>query len=267
MTRRSDGTSVPRDPAGAGEGAGVDFERWPYPFMVAHRGAGLLAPENTIAALRLGAAHGYRMFEFDVKLSADGEPFLLHDATLDRTTDGRGPAGVLTMAELGRLDAGSWHAAAHVGEPLPTLAAAAAWLVSNDMMANIEIKPSPGREAETGSVVASAAERLWRTRPVPPLLSSFSEQALEAAQQAAPSLPRALLLDRVPPDWQARLRRLGCAAIDVDHRALDADVVRRAHAERVRVLAYTVNDPARVAVLRGWGVDCVITDAVDRLGP
>jgi len=65
---------------------------WPYPRWIAHRGAGKLAPENTLAAFRLGAAHGYRAFECDVKLSADGVPFLLHDATLERTTSGRGPA-------------------------------------------------------------------------------------------------------------------------------------------------------------------------------
>ena len=66
---------------------------WPYPFWIAHRGAGKLAPENTLAAFRLGAAHGWRMFECDVKLSADGVPFLLHDATLERTTNGQGLAG------------------------------------------------------------------------------------------------------------------------------------------------------------------------------
>ena len=67
---------------------------WPYPLWIAHRGAGKLAPENTLAAFRQGASFGYRAFECDVKLSADGQLFLLHDATLDRTTDGRGVAGI-----------------------------------------------------------------------------------------------------------------------------------------------------------------------------
>ena len=66
---------------------------WPYPFWIAHRGAGKLAPENTLAAFRLGAQHGYRMFECDAKLSADGVPFLMHDATLERTTSGQGIGG------------------------------------------------------------------------------------------------------------------------------------------------------------------------------
>ncbi len=81
---------------------------WPYPLWIAHRGAGALAPENTLAAFRVGAAHGYRAFECDVKLSADGVAFLLHDATLQRTTPDRGECASRTWAELSRLDAGGW---------------------------------------------------------------------------------------------------------------------------------------------------------------
>jgi glycerophosphoryl diester phosphodiesterase len=82
---------------------------WPYPLWIAHRGAGKLAPENTLAAFRVGASHGYRGFECDVKLSADGVPFLLHDDTLDRTSSGDGVAGTRAWSDLARLDAGGWH--------------------------------------------------------------------------------------------------------------------------------------------------------------
>jgi glycerophosphoryl diester phosphodiesterase len=245
----------------------VDYRHWPYPAYIAHRGAGKLAPENTMAALRLGFDHGYRMFEFDVKLSADDEPFLLHDPTLERTTNGRGLAAALPMAELARLDAGSWHGPMYAGESLPRFAEVADWLLANDLLANVEIKPSPGHEARTGAAVAAAAAHRWRGRAVPPLLSSFSESALEAAKREVPSLPRALLLDRLPADWLARLERLGCVALDANHKCLDAATVAQAHSAGYRVLAYTVNDPARAAMLRDWGVDCVITDAVDRIGP
>ena len=120
---------------------------WPYPRYVAHRGGGKLAPENTLAAMREGYAHGYRMVEFDVKLSADGVPFLLHDDTLDRTTDGAGRADALPWAELSKLDAGSWHSAAYAGEPLPTLSAIARWAIANGAACNIEIKPASWRRA------------------------------------------------------------------------------------------------------------------------
>lgn len=89
---------------------------WPYPRWIAHRGAGKLAPENTLAAFRLGARHGYRMFECDAKLSADGVALLLHDATLERTSNGQGQAGDQPWATLAQLDAGSWHSGNYAGE-------------------------------------------------------------------------------------------------------------------------------------------------------
>jgi glycerophosphoryl diester phosphodiesterase len=245
----------------------VDAGHWPYPALVAHRGAGTLAPENTLAAMRVGASHGYRMFEFDVKLTGDGKPILMHDATLDRTTSGRGLAGAATLSEIAQLDAGSWHGPAFAGEPVPTFGNVAAWLRTNGLLANVEIKPTPGRETETGAAVAIAAAIAWRDAAVPPLLSSFSEDALAAARAAVPSLPRALLLPKLADDWLERLRRLGCVALDVHHAALDAGVVARARDAGFRVLTYTVNDPERAALLRGWGVDCVITDAVDAIRP
>ena len=238
---------------------------WPYPKLCAHRGAGKLAPENTLTAMRVGHAHGYRMVEFDVKLSADNVSFLLHDATLERTTSGRGRADALPWRELARLDAGGWHSAKYAGEMVPTLAAIARWARAHDMRCNVEIKPTPGRERETGAAVALDVAALWREAEVPPLLSSFSEVALEAARDAVATLPRALLLDKLPDDWLDRLARLACVALDTNHQALDADVVQRAHAHGYRVLAYTPNDPVRVAELEGYAVDTVITDAIDQI--
>lgn len=245
----------------------ADTRSWPYPRHIAHRGAGKLAPENTLAAFRHGAGFGYRMFEFDVKLSADGKPVLMHDATLDRTTSGRGRVDALTLGELALLDAGSWHSPAWAGEPVPTLDAIARYTQANGFLVNIEIKPVPGTEARTGAAVALDAAALWAGAAVPPLLSSFSEEALAAAARAAPGLPRALLLDKLPGDWLERLRRLGCVALDANYRELDKDVIAAAHAAGYRVLSYTVNDPAKAAELLGWGLDGLITDAVDQIAP
>jgi glycerophosphoryl diester phosphodiesterase len=128
---------------------------------IAHRGAGKLAPENTLAAFRVGASHGYRAFECDVKLSADGAPFLLHDATLDRTTSGVGIGSEKTWAELSRLDAGRGHSNTYAGDPLPRLDAIAGYCIRNDFTLNIEIKPTPGDEVQTGRVVAATAAGLW----------------------------------------------------------------------------------------------------------
>ena len=139
---------------------------WPYPRWIAHRGAGKLAPENTLAAFKLGAGHGYRMFECDVKLSSDEVPFLLHDSTLERTTSGHGTAGEQPWNALAQLDAGSWHSPSFAGEPLPTLEAIARFCLDKGHCLNIEIKPTPGLERHTGEVVAHHAARLWQQRGI-----------------------------------------------------------------------------------------------------
>ena len=242
-----------------------DLPDWPYPRLAAHRGAGLLAPENTLAALRLGYAHGYRMVEFDAKLSADGIAFLLHDNTLDRTTNGQGRADALDWRLLSLLDAGSWHSSTYAGEPLATLASVARWSQAHDVLVNIEIKPTLGRERETGAAIALDAATLWSAAPIAPLLSSFSEITLGAAREAAPELPRAYLTDDLPADWRERLARLGCIAIDIEHTLLTETRVAEFHQAGLRVATWTPNDSTRVQMLLDWGVDTVITDAVDRI--
>ncbi len=240
---------------------------WPYPRWVAHRGAGKLAPENTLAAFRLGAAHGYRAFECDVKLSADGVPFLLHDATLERTTSGTGTGGELPWAALSQLDAGGWHSRQYAGEPLPTLAGIAAWIQANGLQLNIEIKPTPGAETLTGQVVAEHAARLWAGPAAQPLLSSFKPDALLAARAAAPHLPRALLLDSLYPGWFDTTTQLGCAAIVTNHKVMDAALLAQARQAGWRALVYTVNEAADAQRLLALGIDGIITDAVDRFAP
>jgi glycerophosphoryl diester phosphodiesterase len=239
----------------------------PWPLWIAHRGAGKLAPENTLAAFRVGAQHGYRAFECDVKLSADGVPFLLHDATLDRTSDAHGVAGDKSWAELSRVDAGSWHSAAFAGERLPALQTIAEFCRAGDHALNIEIKPTPGTDRHTGEVVAREAERLWACRATPPLLSSFQADALEGARSGAPQLPRALLIDTLYDGWFDLAQCLGCAAVVANHKLFSAEMVARLHAANHWALCYTVNDESSARALLGMGLDGLITDAVDRFSP
>jgi glycerophosphoryl diester phosphodiesterase len=241
---------------------------WPLPLWVAHRGAGRLAPENTLAAFRLGAAHGYRAFECDVKLSADGVPFLLHDATLERTTSGRGVAGELDWSALSRIDAGTWHSRAYAGEPLPSLQALAAYLHANAFALDLEIKPTPGTEHHTGQVVGREAARLWAGADAPPLLfSSFRPEALAGARETAPHIPRALLLDTLWPSWLDVAQQLGCSAVITNYNVMSAQALGQIHGAAMRGLVYTVNDPAPAAWLQSIGIDGIITDAVDRFSP
>lgn len=239
---------------------------WPYPRWVAHRGAGKLAPENTMAAFRLGARHGYRMFECDAKLSADGVVFLMHDATLDRTTNATGIGGDRPWSELSQLDAGGWHSRAYAGEPLPTLESLARFCIANDHFLNIEIKPTPGVEQRTGEVVAAQAARLFAGR-TPPLLTSFRPESLLGAMQAAPELPRGLLLDTLWDGWFDHAMKLQCVAIVCNHALWDAALVRKAKDAGLRCLSYTVNDEWAAQRLLALGTDAVITDRVDLFPP
>jgi len=240
---------------------------WPYPRWVAHRGAGKLAPENTLAAFRVGAAHGYRAFECDVKLAADGVPFLLHEATLERTPSGRAPGSPLPWSALSRLDAGGWHSPGFAGEPPASFAAVAAFCLCNGFALNVEIKASPGADQETGRVVGTAAAALWAGASPPPLLSSFRPDALEGARNAAPDLPRALLLDTLRSAWLDEARALGCVAVVLDHRLVDAPVLAAIHGAGMRGVVYTVNDPTEARRLNALGIDGIITDAIDRFSP
>ncbi|WP_062474486.1 glycerophosphodiester phosphodiesterase [Variovorax boronicumulans] len=240
---------------------------WPYPRWVAHRGAGKLAPENTLAAFRFGASHGYRMFECDAKLSADGVVFLMHDATLDRTTNGHGIGGQQAWSALSQLDAGGWHSRAFAGEPLPTLENLARFCCANDLLLNIEIKPTPGTERETGEVVAREAARLWQGAAVPPLLTSFQIDALKGAQAVQPELPRGLLLDTLWNGWLDTALNLGCQAIVCNHALWDATTVAQVHGAGLRSLSYTVNDDWAAQRLIDLGTDGIITDRVDLFSP
>jgi glycerophosphoryl diester phosphodiesterase len=248
-------------------GTGIDRTSadWPYPRLVAHRCGGTLAPENTLAGFDACKRYGYRMVEFDAKLSADDHLFLLHDDTLDRTTNGHGPAAEHTWQELAKLDAGSWRDAAFAGERLPTLADAAARCKRDGIAANIEIKPCPGRDVITGQLVAGAALALWQDQTPPPLLSSFSFEALAAAREAAPTLPRGMLFEAVPDDWLRIVRELECVSLHASHKHLTAERVAEIRAQGLRVLVYTVNDPDRARLLAQWGVDMICTDRIDML--
>ncbi len=244
---------------------------WPYPRWVAHRGAGKLAPENTLSAFRLGAAHGWRMFECDAKLSADGVLFLMHDTDLARTTNAQGTGSERTMGELAQLDAGSWHSRAYAGEALPTLEALARWCLANHHFLNVEIKPTPGQELATGRAAGALMNRIWPRTTAAPLFTSFKPDALRGAQEIAPHIPRGLLVDKFADgtgDTDLALAlELGCQVLVLNHALWTAALVAKVHAAGLRCSSYTVNDEWEAQRLIDLGTDAVITDRVDLFCP
>ena len=230
------------------------------PRWFAHRGGGSLAPENTLAGIRLAARLGFRAVEFDVMLSADGTPVLIHDETLARTTNGVGRVCETPDAILFGLDAGG-------GERIPRLAEAAALCREYGLLANVEIKPAAGHEVLTATVVAQLTAALWQGAAVPPLLSSFSSVALEIARDLAPEIRRGLLCESVPADWLAELHRLQAISLHCAATLLSDDVLAEARAAAIPVLCYTVNAPKQAKMLFQRGVSALFTDRLDLFVP
>jgi len=243
------------------------MDRWPYPRIVAHRGGGSLAPENTLGALRFAASRGFKGVEFDVMLAGDGTPVLMHDETLERTTGYRGEVARTPYAELAKLDAGARFGERWRGERVPSFADAGRLCRELGLWANVEIKPAKGHERATGNAVARLARDLWRADELKPVLSSFSREALEAARGAAPELPRGWVVEEVSVDWHDGVRALECIALHCHWRRLTQPLAQQIHAADCAILCWTVNDAAAARQLRDWGVDCLVTDALDVVGP
>lgn len=228
----------------------------PLPPLIAHRCGGNRAPENTLAGLRAAAALGCRAVEFDVMLSADGTPVLIHDETLERTTNGVGRVCETPDAVLFSLDAGA-------GERIPTLVEAAELCRQFGLLANVEIKPASGHEIATGECVARFVATYWQGPP--PLLSSFSPEALLAAWRVAPQLAYGLLFEDVPADWLAQRAAIGAQTLHCDATRVSDAVLAEAAAAGVPVLCYTVNDAGEARRLFARGVRSVFSDRLDLL--
>lgn len=236
------------------------MKNWPYPTLFAHRGGGALAPENTLAAMAMGHKHSYRAVEFDVKLSHDNVAVLMHDASLERTTNGSGLVCEKNISQLESLDAGAWHSETFRGERIPRLTSISRYLHSIGMMANVELKACTGREVETGQAVAGLCDELWRDRLVKPLISSFSMEGLRAARKTAPNLPIGLLVEVPAEKHLTFLDELGAVSLHCHHEKVTAELVHFFHRHNYRVMSYTVNEPSRVRALLDMGVDGIFTD-------
>jgi len=232
------------------------------PPVIGHRGAAGLAPENTLAAFRAAADAGASWVEFDVRLAADGEPVVIHDARLDRTTSGRGAVRRWSSAAIAPLDAGAWFAPVFAGEVVPTLATALAEAARLGLGVNVELKTTRGRAPELVDAVLPAL-RSWHRHERGLLVSSFDRRALEACRVRAPELPCGLLVGRLPMRWRNLVRRLGCRSVNVGHDGLRPTGVAAIREAGLAVAVYTVDDPRRAKEMWSWGVDAIITDRPD----
>lgn len=236
---------------------------WPYPKVIAHRGGGTLAPENTIAAMQCGLDYGFHAVEFDVMLSKDGVPVLMHDPIFGRTVSAEGGVATTLAADLLQMDAGRWFADRFVGECVPSYAAVVRFCQQHGIWMNVEIKPVSGFERETGRAVARVTRQLHAADDLLPLFSSFSFDALLSAKDEAPGVPRGLLMDQIEPGWLDALQQIEAVSLHTNHKYLTAELARKIKDADYGLLCYTVNTPERAAEIGGWGVDAFCTDRID----
>jgi len=239
----------------------------------------MLAPENTIAAIDVGREFGHRAIEFDTRLARNDVPVVIHDATLERTTNGAGPVVMRSAAELAQLDAGRWRAPRFAGTPVPTLAVMLDHCRAHQVWPNVEIKALTESEERTGEIAARAVaaryhdlvrpdgDRADLADPGVPLLSSFSPAALIGARRGAPWLPRGLLVDGISNDWRRQLEALGCVSLHVDHAFLTEAQARAVKAAGYWLFCFTVDEPTRAREILAWGADAFCTDRIDLIGP
>ncbi|STY28434.1 glycerophosphodiester phosphodiesterase, cytosolic [Legionella wadsworthii] len=231
--------------------------------IIGHRGASAYAPENTLAAFNKALALGCRFIEFDVMCSGDGEPFVIHDDNLKRTTNGRGEVGKVESNYLQSLDAGTWFSRQFKGEPIPHFKDVLKWLSFSGVQANIEIKPYPGSEEQTAVTVMSHIQRYWPQDKDLPLVSSFCWEALELCRSIAPEMPLGLLMHAWDEQWFLKATQLECFSIHVNRRILTEARVRSIKEAGFVLCAYTVNRKRLATKLFDWGVDAVFSDYPD----
>ncbi len=233
------------------------------PFVIGHRGAAGLAPENTLISLRRAQREGATWVEFDVKLSADGTAILFHDDTLERTTSGRGKVKDCPLETIRELEAGAWFGASFAGTRVPTFAEAIQTLSDEGLGANVEIKPCPGEEKRTAEAVCKLIADVWPVNVPRPVISSFDREAMAVARDMLPDDERAMLFYGLPDDWERIISDLECTSVHASNRHVTKVVVEQVKDAGLPLRIYTVNDPARAKMLREWGVSSVFTDRPD----
>jgi glycerophosphoryl diester phosphodiesterase len=231
--------------------------------VIAHRGASAAAPPNTLAAFEKAVELGADAVELDVHLSADGVPVVIHDATVDATTDGSGRVANLKLAQLKRLDAGSHFDPVFAGEHIPTLEEVLE-AIGKHLLLNIELKSSSLRDnGLERAVIAQVGQRGLSDRV---LLSSFNPFSLRRAKRIAPHIPVGLLYE---PDLPLPLRRAWLAPLvphearQPKHTMVDAHYMVWARRRGYRVNVWTVDDPDEMRRLISLGVDGIITNVPD----
>ena len=230
------------------------------PLVYGHRGAKAYAPMNTLPAFELAAKQGAHGVELDVHRSKDGHPVIVHDFTVDETTNGEGRVQQMTLAELKALDAGSWYSAEFAGVQIPTLDEVFE-AVGRQLFVNVEIKSESAATDGVEQVVADCIRRHNMTQRV--LVSSFNPLALQRLRALMPEVPLGYLVPNYHPMLPDTMGDTPYEAYHPHYTTISADMIAAEHAAGRVLNTWTLNDPQRAAELVQMGLDGVVTDNPD----
>jgi len=200
-------------------------------------------------------------------LAKCGEAIVIHDTTVDRTTNGEGKVAELDYAQICQLDAGSWFDSAYAGEKIPTFLEVIQCLGELGLGANVEIKPSQGQDKPTALKVLEMIHAHWPSHLPAPLVSSFSLESLKVVREKDDNVFMGMLLDEWRDDWANTADALDCATVHVNQKALTPKGVQAIQQTGRLCLSYVVNEQALKNKLMGWGVDAVFTDDPSQVKP
>jgi glycerophosphoryl diester phosphodiesterase len=231
------------------------------PYILAHRGASALAPENTAASFQMAIDVGADGVEFDVQMTKDNEPVIIHDEKVDRTTNGQGYVKDFLLKEIKTLDAGISIPSKFEGEKILTLNETLE-IVKQCNMINIELKNGiieyPGLEEKVIHAVRSyhLEEKV--------ILSSFNHFSIHKISAIAPDIMAAILYISILYNPWDYARQVGAGAIHPHYLGITDEMIEKSHENGIKVNVYTVNQDSDIIRMRKHGVDAIITDYPDR---
>lgn len=236
------------------------------PPIIAHRGANLIAPENTLASLYKAAELGAKWVEFDVMLTSDHHAIIMHDTRLERTTNGHGKINQTSWPIIQRLDAGSWFSPAFSGEKVPRLEDYVKTAAELGLGMNVELKGNVFSARILAEQVVSTLARYWSKDLPRPIISSFSKSCLAAVYKRTPDLALGWISSRWWRNMPAKLDKYHCISLSADEKILTRDRVQELKDHGKLILAFTVDDPQRAQELVDFGVDAIFSNNPKLLG-
>ena len=228
---------------------------------IAHRGASGYAPENTLAAFRRAISQGVTFIETDLHLTRDAHFVAIHDETVDRTTNGKGAVQQMTLAEIRRLDAGSWFASEYSGERVPTLEEILAFTRAHDVVFYLELKPNSFWSGEP-ALISALRDSGEVARAI---IISFDPDILMKLRKMEPSMMTGLLFDGQLENPFQKAIDIGARQIAVRGDLVTPKFLETAHKRDLQVVCWTINAPAHMRLLATAGVDGIMSDYPDRL--